>query len=88
MDFDFSAFLVLATVVTGGIWALDAWLLAPKRQVAAGGDSAAADRGSRPGEPVIVDYARSFFPIILIVLFLRSFLAEPFRIPSGSMMSP
>ena len=37
-------------------------------------------------EPILVEYARSFFPIILIVLVLRSFIVEPFRIPSGSMM--
>lgn len=37
-------------------------------------------------EPLIVEYARSFFPIILIVLIIRSFIAEPFRIPSGSML--
>lgn len=37
-------------------------------------------------EPLLVEYARSFFPIVLIVLILRSFLIEPFRIPSGSMM--
>jgi len=36
--------------------------------------------------PYYVEYARSFFPIFLIVLLLRAFLAEPFRIPSGSMM--
>ena len=38
------------------------------------------------GEPVVVEYARSFFPVILIVLVVRSFLFEPFRIPSNSMM--
>ncbi len=35
--------------------------------------------------PIVVEYARSFFPVILIVLLLRSFLYEPFRIPSSSM---
>jgi signal peptidase I len=37
-------------------------------------------------EPVLVEYARAFFPVILLVFLLRSFLVEPFRIPSGSMM--
>ena len=39
-----------------------------------------------PPEPILVEYARSFFPIILLVLVIRSFLYEPFRIPSDSMM--
>lgn len=43
------------------------------------------DRGERP-EPLTVDYARSFLPIFLVVLVLRSFVVEPFRIPSGSMI--
>jgi signal peptidase I len=37
-------------------------------------------------EPLIVYYARSFFPVVLIVLLLRAFVFEPFRIPSASMM--
>ncbi len=38
-------------------------------------------------EPVPLDYARSFFPVLLLVFLLRGFIAEPFRIPSGSMLS-
>ena len=37
-------------------------------------------------DPVLLDYAKSFFPLIVLVLLLRSFVAEPFRIPSGSMI--
>jgi signal peptidase I len=78
--FDFSFFLVLAALVTGLVWFVDARFFRPRRLAASG--SAA---GSRP-EPVLVEYARSFFPIILLVLVIRSFLYEPFRIPSDSMM--
>jgi signal peptidase I len=77
--FDFSFVLVVATVVTGVVWAADHWLFRPKRLAAAAGAAV-------PAEPVVVEYARSFFPIILIVLVIRSFLFEPFRIPSDSMM--
>jgi signal peptidase I len=75
MDFDFSFFLLVATIVTGVIWG--GYLLVRKHK---------ADVSAEEKEPLIVEYARSFFPIVLIVLLLRSFLAEPFRIPSGSMM--
>jgi signal peptidase I len=78
--FDFSFFLVVAALVTGLIWLADARLFKPRRLAAAG--SAA---GGAP-EPILVEYARSFFPIILLVLVIRSFLYEPFRIPSDSMM--
>jgi signal peptidase I len=78
---DFSLILVLATAVTGGIWLLDAFVLRRRRLagVAEGGPEEDAK------EPVIVEYARSFFPIVLLVLVVRSFLIEPFRIPSASM---
>jgi signal peptidase I len=36
--------------------------------------------------PWPIEYAISFFPVILIVFLLRSFLVEPFKIPSGSML--
>ena len=79
MVFDFSFVLVLATAVTGLVWLADARYFKPRRLAAAQG-------GVPPAEPVLVEYSRSFFPIILVVLLIRSFLFEPFRIPSDSMM--
>ena len=87
MNFDFPTFLVAATALTGGIWLIDALFFASKRkrragaQAGAGGEAAGAVK-----EPLLVEYSRSFFPVIFAVLVLRSFLVEPFRIPSGSMM--
>ena len=77
MTFDFSALLVLLTVASGIIWALDALFFARNREASVAGERA---------QPLIVDYARSLFPVFLIVLVLRSFIVEPFRIPSASMM--
>lgn len=92
MNIDFPALLVLATLTTGLIWALDAVLWAPKRKqqaaaLVAGGGTLDSDQiEAALKEPTLVEYAKSFFPVILAVLLLRSFLVEPFRIPSGSMM--
>lgn len=94
MNFDFQAVMVLALLVTGMIWALDTYVLLPRREraVAAltqkeGQQEISAERLNEiRKQPLLVEYARSFFPIILVVLVLRSFLVEPFRIPSGSMM--
>ena len=88
MHFDFAAILVSATFLTGVIWAVDSVLFAPKRRLALADSGAVEPKdkpesGRRPGEPLLVEYARSFFPVILIVLVIRSFLAEPFRIHSG-----
>lgn len=82
MDFDFAAILVGLTALTGGIWLLDHLLFAKARAERA----ALAGSGNEKKEPLLVEYARSFFPVILIVLLVRSFIAEPFRIPSSSMM--
>jgi signal peptidase I len=80
---DFSLVLFLITAITGVIWWIDVLLLRRQRNaqaVAAGKDPSVIT------EPGTVDYARSFFPVALIVLLLRSFVFEPFRIPSDSMM--
>src|SRR5687767_7924826 len=89
MIFDFSFILVAATLLTGLIWGVDSWVFKPKRVRAAAapaGGGAGVGASENVREPLLVEYARSFFPILLIVLVIRSFLFEPFRIPSPSMM--
>jgi len=88
MHFDFEALLTLATAVTGLVWLVDALYFAPRRRAAApAAEQGATDQApAKPREPVVVDYSKSFFPVILLVLVLRSFLAEPFHIPSSSMV--
>lgn len=68
----FALFMVVILAVTGFIWLLDIAVLRKKRRTAA--------------EPWYVEYSKSFFPVILLVFVIRSFLVEPFKIPSGSMM--
>jgi signal peptidase I len=69
----FALFMLVILAVTGLIWLLDSLVWRKKRAV----DSA---------EPVLVEYSKSFFPVILAVFLIRSFIIEPFKIPSGSMM--
>jgi signal peptidase I len=89
---NFSLVLVIATFVSGAIWLLDKlfWETARKQSLqkllSDGGDDIPEifqDAVSR--DPVLVEYSKAFFPIIFIIVVLRSFLYEPFKIPSGSM---
>lgn len=87
---DFALIMFLALMITGLIWAGDWLFSAPKRkhrlaQIRQSGADAEAIKTIQK-EPLLVEYARSFFPVILVVFLLRSFLVEPFRIPSGSML--
>ncbi|HLD14178.1 MAG TPA: signal peptidase I [Burkholderiales bacterium] len=86
---DFALAMLLVLVVTGAIMAFDRWVWAPARrrrivEMSRTGSTEAKNKAGK--EPAIVEYARAFFPVILVVFLIRSFLAEPFRIPSGSML--
>jgi signal peptidase I len=70
---NFALILFLLLVATGAIWVVDRLFLRSRR--APGGR-----------DPWWVEYGASFFPVILVVFFLRSFVVEPFKIPSGSMI--
>lgn len=69
---NFALVLIILSLISGFIWLIDLFFLMKKRPA-----------GQKPGR--LVEYARSFFPVFVIVLLLRSFLIEPFRIPSGSL---
>lgn len=81
MNIDFALVLVVLTSLSGLIWLLDSLFFKQKRM-----DRSVQDSIEPAHEPVIVEYSRSLFPVLLIVLLFRSFLFEPFKIPSGSMI--
>lgn len=97
MDIDFALVLVILVAVCGVIWLLDALLLKKVRtrnveeyQQKQGGSRSLKQSEQEleelAREPVVVEYAKSFFPVLLIVLVLRSFVIEPYQIPTGSMI--
>jgi len=97
MDIDFSLVLVVLVGFCGLLWLLDSLLLKKPRQSAIdefmqgparslGEDQRNSKLEELGREPLVVEYAKSFFPVLLIVLMLRSFLVEPFQIPTGSMI--
>lgn len=73
----FAIFMLVILLVSGLIWLLDSLFLRQRRQAGVLGDVP---------DPWYVEYSKSFFPVILLVFSVRSFIVEPFKIPSGSMM--
>ena len=86
MRFDFPTIIVVLVFATGLIWAFDAAVLARRRRAAARQVDETSEEVIPAPPSRIVEYSKSFFPVFLIVLVLRSFIVEPFRIPSNSMM--
>lgn len=88
----FSLFLVLLTLATGIIWAIDHFVWKPKRdETIQGLEQSGTSLSDEEREQVapqssIAEFAQAAFPILAFVLIMRSFIYEPFRIPSGSMM--
>jgi len=70
---NFALILFVLLLVSGAIWAADAFIFSKRR-------------AANAKDPWWVEYGASFFPVILIVFVLRSFIVEPFKIPSGSMI--
>lgn len=94
---DFELLLLLATLVTAAYWLLDRLVFAPRRRAAAlelapagdGGNATDPQREKRAAvlaQPWWLDWTAGLFPVIVIVFVLRSFVFEPFKIPSGSMI--
>lgn len=72
---NFELILVIITAVTGVVAVMDMLIWSKERSQAS----------TTVKVPVVIEYSKSLFPVFLIVLVLRSFILEPFRIPSGSM---
>jgi signal peptidase I len=97
MDIDFSVVLVSLVAFCGMLWALDSVLMKKGRLQAIADYQATRAKGRSEAEvaeavaelgrePLVIEYAKSFFPVLLLVLVLRSFLMEPFQVPTGSMI--
>lgn len=93
MNFDFALILVVATLATGVLWLVDALAFAPRRKARlaeacqqAGGELPEGTRQRLLRPAGWAELSRSMFPVLGLVLILRSFLFEPFQIPSGSML--
>lgn len=89
MNIDFSLILMIAVLVTGLIWAFDAMFIKSTKNI-----NNMEDTIENPNSKsvlfsvysMVAEFSRFLFPVVFIVLILRGFIAEPFRIPSGSML--
>jgi signal peptidase I len=97
MDIDFSIVLVYLVVFCGALWLIDSLLIKKARLTAVENYKRTQAKGRKEEEvataveeilkePLAIEYAKSFFPVLVIVLIFRSFLIEPFQIPTGSMI--
>jgi signal peptidase I len=83
---NFALFLLVLLLVTGTVWGIEGVALRRRREAAGARATSDQERARVLKQPWWVEYSVSFFPVILIVFMLRSFLVEPFKIPSSSMV--
>lgn len=100
MNYDFTAILAVLTLISGAIWGGYALFRAIKKRSAKGAEAKSNETAKQEAtevetlpqaeqersEPLLVEYARFLFPVFLVVLIVRGFIVEPFKIPSGSML--
>lgn len=83
----FALILVIATLISGVIWCINRFKWASKRYVKQANDQKLNSTLSEiPMPPKWIETVASVFPVLALVLIVRSFIFEPFQIPSGSMM--